>query len=891
MTSIKKKPSFLRLVAWNANSIVSKIQELREFLIRFRVDVALIGETHLKTNHRANIANYKCYRNDRLTGRGGGTAVYIKSNIDHHVLPTPPDLTLEITPVCINTIHGELVVVACYNSPLNAIIRDDISTLFSLSRSVVLAGDFNAKHTEWNSLSINGNGRRLKSFSDEFDFIINAPISPTRVSPLQDKRSDVLDIVAYKNSRISPDIEVAHELSSDHLPTLFSWGSEHEGDYHSVIKKRTSWKQFRERLDDFTFPDVDASTEEKVALLEEQVQGALDLSTSTRLVPESFEDVPLEILELIRARRRAIKLYMRTLSPLHKTAMNTLSFQVKNALDRLRNEKWQEKLEGLNPEDGSLWTLARTFRRRRGGIGVLRSADVVAVTDLQKAELFADSLYNIANDSLVNEAEHISILHDLQQVYFRPGTDIDPTDEAEVQSQIHTLKPKKAPGMDNITNTAVKFLPPSIVKCFTIIINEILLSKIFPRKWKQARVIFILKHGKPRSDAGSYRPISLLPALGKLVERIILSRLKEQCEALNIIPPHQFGFRENHSTELQLLRMTEELHNSFDSKDTSVGVFLDIQRAFDTVWHEGLVAKLFKYNINPSLIRLIQSYITERSFVVSVDQATSAPRAIRAGLAQGSVLSPFLYNLYTADFPSTEGVSLYTYADDTALISTSRNERFAHKRMQTALDKACIFFKTWKLVPHPDKSQHAVFTARLNLPPRPLTINGRPIPRSKVIKYLGVHFDSTLTWRHHILATAKKCSQALGILYPLMSRDSYLSLPNKLLLFKQSFRPIMSYASLVWGSSASCNIKKLQIMQNKFLRMACNAPRSINLIFLHEELGIDQFITYITNANIKKLEKAAIHENPLVSQSQIYEPTRRSFRNRPKTFLLPPPDP
>ena len=760
-----------------------------------------------------------------------------------------------------------------------------------MAASVILAGDLNAKHIDWHSNVNNMSGCRLRKYSDEMDFVVNAPTTPTRVPSIAGHRADVLDVVAYKNSIISPDIEVAHELSSDHFPILFSWGSGHESDRLLAIRHKTSWREFSERLGDFSQPDHDTNLEEKVAHLEEFVQEALQLSTSSRHVPVSFELIPDEILSLIKERRKAIKTYKRTLAPIHRVEMNRLNFRVRNALDGLYNAKWQDKLESLQPEDGTLWSLAKNIRRRRGAIGIIKNADKTAVTNLEKAELFADSLSNIANDTLLHYPEHLRILFEMQTNIPPQGTELEPATAGEIKQLISNLKTKTAPGVDGISNTAVKFFPPNLIDAITTIVNEVLSSRIFPLRWKNAKVILIHKAGKAKSDANNYRPISLLPTLGKLTERVILSRLLEECEDHAIIPAEQFGFRELHGTELQLLRLTEELHRSFDAKDTAVGVFLDIKRAFDTVWHEGLVAKLYQFNVNPFLVQLIENYLSNRTFFVSIEESSSTPRALRAGLPQGSVISPILYNIYTADFPRVDAVSLYSYADDTALVTSCRDEKMAHRRIQSALDSAYAYFSKWKLVPHPDKSQHIIFSHRLNLPPRSLTINGKIIPQTKLVKYLGVNIDSKLRWYHHIMATVKKSSQALGQFYPLIAPSSNLSLPNKLLLYKQIIRPMMCYGSLVWGTAAATTIKKLQIQQNKFLRIACGAPKSTNMSFLQEELGILPFFEFIKQANIAKLTKAAIHTNLLVSDSQNYEPTIRFFRNRPKNFLIPPPVP
>ena len=193
-----------------------------------------------------------------------------------------------------------------------------------------------------------------------------------------------------------------------------------------------------------------------------------------------------------------------------------------------------------------------------------------------------------------------------------------------------------------------------------------------------------------------------------------------------------------------------------DSKEVAIGVFLDIRRAFDTVWHQGLVSKLYSFNINPNLVRLINSFLHNRSFVVSVGDELSRARSLRSGVPQGAVLSPVLYTLFTADFPKAIQTSNYYYADDIAFLSTSRSENLAHYRVQQSLNLAEDFFKKWKLQSHPTKSQSIIFTNKIRLKKLPLYLKGEQIPYLNTIKYLGVLMDKKLSWSSHLKVATKK---------------------------------------------------------------------------------------------------------------------------------------
>lgn len=876
-------------MAWNANGLRTKIHEFREFLPRLGVDIALVSETHLKPGHRVGISNYLHYRNDREIGRGGGTAIFIKSNLPHSEIPTPANLQIEATLVQVQTRTGSITIGSLYNPPTKKLEKADLESLINLDRKVIMAGDLNAKHSDWHSQTTNANGRRLKRISDETDFLVSAPQTPTRYPSIENHRPDVLDITIFKGLNISTEIRVLDELSSDHLPINFSWGRGQDPNHFYLKRHRTDWKEFTNLLVDYQLPEH-ACLEEKVTSLETSIQQAHRTTTTTKTVLQKTNELPPSITNLIQERRRAIKTHKRTLCPRDKTTLNTLTHRLRTALDDLNNDLWQQKLEGLNTEDGSLWALSRNLRRRRAQMGALSNGHQTAITDQEKAELLASSLDEVADSALVNQEIHHTIIEELETYSEKEVRDLAPVTTEEIQGYISALAKRKAPGPDGITNIMAKSLPNSAVQALTTIVNGMLEQQTFPAPWKRAKVIVIHKPGKPKANPDNYRPISLLSTLGKIAERVVLNRLQEEIKDLELLPPEQFGFREGHGTELQLLRLVEEIHEAIDRRDVAAGIFLDVKRAFDKVWHQGLIVKLYRQNINPGLVKIIANFLTGREFQVSVGDSLSEPRPLRAGVPQGSVLSPTLYNLYTADIPKENNVSLYVYADDVALIATCRSERMATIRLQRALNATQEYFSAWKLSIHPEKSQHITFTNK-----RPkncvLKINEQIIPRVRSVKYLGVHIDCRLNWSTHITYAAKKGNIAFAMLYSLLRRNSRLSSNNKLLIYRQMLRPILTYGSLVWGTAAASHLKRLQVVQNKCLRTAVNAPFRYNMSRLHEELGIPKLQTFIHKLSTKKLQSAGNHQNTLVTQALRYTPERRPHRNRPKTNLLPPPVP
>ena len=179
----------------------------------------------------------------------------------------------------------------------------------------------------------------------------------------------------------------------------------------------------------------------------------------------------------------------------------------------------------------------------------------------------------------------------------------------------------------------------------------------------EARVIMILKPGKNPNDVQSYRTISLLPVVARILEKLHLTRLLKEAQPSTWIPTHQFGFRKGHSTTQQCHRLTDIINKTFEDRNYCNAVFLDVSQAFDKVWHPGLLAKI-QQNLPSSYFAILRSYLQDRCLTVSFNNEKSHPVPMLAGVPQGSILGPLLYTLYTAGIPQTSSTILSTFADE-----------------------------------------------------------------------------------------------------------------------------------------------------------------------------------------------------------------------------------
>ena len=317
---------------------------------------------------------------------------------------------------------------------------------------------------------------------------------------------------------------------------------------------------------------------------------------------------------------------------------------------------------------------------------------------------------------------------------------------------------------------------------------------------------------------------------------MLLRRLVPELSRRNVIPDHQFGFRSKHATTEQVHRVCEKIRASLENKEYCSTAFLDIQQAFDTVWHRGLLFKIKSF-LPHTYFALHESYLADRFFQVKESDARSSFYDINAGVPQGSVLGPTLYSIYTSDLPQTDNVVTATYADDTAVLASHSDHNMASLHLQEALDKITSWMNTWRIRPSATKSTQVTFTLRQGNCP-PVKLAGSTLPHVDSVKYLGMHLDRRLTWKTHIKAKRDELNIRFRDLLWLLGRQSKLSLENKLLVYKAVLRPVWTYGVQLWGCASNSNIEILQRFQTAILKTISNAPWFITNYEVYKLLGM-----------------------------------------------------
>jgi hypothetical protein len=473
--------------------------------------------------------------------------------------------------------------------------------------------------------------------------------------------------------------------------------------------------------------------------------------------------------------------------------------------------------------------MARSLRTQYSKCPPLKATNGLACSDAEKAELAANYLAETFQPN--PQTPETANLHQLtaESPHPPPAAEEPPSiTTKDVVTGIKSLPSRKSPGPDGIRNEQLKQLPVGAGTFLALIFSACIRLGYFPAVWKKAKIICLPKPGKAPSKVENYRPISLLDTMGKLMERLILPFILRFLAEKKILPPMQFGFRKEHSTHHALLQATGFITASLNFKKYCAAAFLDVSKAFDRVWHEGLTWKLRQLGFPDWQANIVHSFLESRTFHVSWRGERSTEHQIRAGVPQGSVIAPHLYSIYTADFPRAldwnSAVSLY--ADDTALLSRSWSAKVAAKRLQTALSSAAEWCAKWRTALNPAKTQAVLFKGKLKPATAPeLRLLGNIIPWSRTALYLGIQLDEKMKYRRHVQYVLKNLKTSLSLLNPLL-RSPDIRVGDRLRLYRAIIIPRILYASPVWsGEITKGDVHKLEIAARKILRLITKTPR------------------------------------------------------------------
>ena len=386
--------------------------------------------------------------------------------------------------------------------------------------------------------------------------------------------------------------------------------------------------------------------------------------------------------------------------------------------------------------------------------------------------------------------------------------------ENVVAKIIESLKTKSSCGDDGLSTKLLKEIKNEICSSITLIVNQMITTGIFPDSLKIAKIIPIFKKGDIEIIE-NYRPISILPAISKIFEKILSLQIHEYFQSKHLYYEHQYGFIKNRSTEQAALELIDRVITEIDKGEIPFNIYIDLSKAFDTLDHAILMDKLYYYGVQGTSLDLLRNYLVKRKQYVQIGEVKSDITYLSTGVPQGSILGPLLFIIYINDIAKCSNL-LHTiiYADDTTLmgnISTFelRNGRTLDENINFELLKLTDWLKVNKLSLNANKTKLMIFhMPQRKLNPPIIKIDEIELEPISNFNFLGIIINENINWSKHINKISYSISKTIGIIRKLKN-----VLPSSVLLtiYNSLILPQLTYGILVWGYESNC-IFKLQKM-------------------------------------------------------------------------------
>ena len=461
---------------------------------------------------------------------------------------------------------------------------------------------------------------------------------------------------------------------------------------------------------------------------------------------------------------------------------------------------------------------------------------------------------------------------------------LSPTTDLEITKIINTLKMKTSHGHDKISNVLLKKVVNSIRLPLLIIFNNSLKEGVFPDLMKKAKVRPLYKCDNPQI-CDNYRPISLLPVLSKVLEKIVYRRLTGHLESNDILYKAQFGFRSNHSTHDAIETFIGNCIEGLDRDLKCLCVFIDLKKAFDTVNHRIILRKLELMGVNGTALQWFESYLSDRKQYTEMDGFCSDTCAIDAGVPQGSLLGVLLFQLEINDmFKCLKQSMSILYADDTTLYILGKNVKCLEAKMQRDLNLLSRWLQSNSLLLNIKKTKFMIISkcATILVDPVSLTVDSDHIEQVSDFKFLGLHIDQQLKFDVHCNALHSKLQKIAFLMGKL---KSFLPLRILKYVYFAHFYSRLTYGIRIWGNSASKNgIKTIWRLQKRIVKLLDNKGFRDSPDPCFKQLKVLKLADIITLENVKLAFRVHNDLAPSPLMNLFDKQNRRKSRNL--TFLV-----
>ena len=779
-------------------------------------------------------------RNDRKDRGWGGVAIYVKSKF---VCKKRPDLEVDgLESVWIETKLGKnvLLVGSIYRSPDQLVaywnlINESIKKASNTPHRFIVLGDFNTDYLTIPSPHYIGIIQQNNLFQLVNDY--------TRITGTTKR---CIDHILTPNKDIVSNVTVLPPICSDHniicatLKTAMEQCNYYKKNVMNYSKLNN--QKFYEELSQINFMDIviNNTVDDSARIFSDSLLHVAKLCMPVKRI-KIRENSPLWINDyilILRDQKNHIHQVAKTYDTqrLWEDFRKFRNFYTDEIRKQKRNyiQQLDDKISNeSNFNTKQWWKLVSNFLKNKGtasdDIPPIEVGNETKYSNLDKANSFNEYFNN--QSTIVADNDPLPNVNLLDTHLLPFNITIE-----EVTLIIKSLDTSKAIGPDLIHNKLLIVACPIIAKPLTSLFNRSLAEGTFPDVWKTAHVTPIFKKGD-KSLCSNYRPISLLSCVGKVLERCVKNHLVDYLNQNKIISSSQSGFTYGDSTTYQLLNIYDDFAKSVDSYIKTQAVFFDISKAFDRVWHRGLLHKLNAIGITGPLYSWFKSYLADRKQAVVVKGSKSNYLQIKAGVPQGSVLGPILFLIYINDIQNEIQSKIKLFADDTSIYLSLDDDNIRSQILNSDLEQISLWARTWKVNFNRQKTELLNVNRRNVIMGPPLSFESSLLISNPSHKHLGLIIQGDCKWNLHINSLIARCSTLVACLKSYKYRLSRKSLE---IMYKSYIIPHFDYADVVWDNCTKQESEQLEQLQLDALRTICGTVRGTSHEEIYKETG---FIT------------------------------------------------
>jgi len=818
------------------------------------IDLIILVETNItnEENSLYQIEGFVSEFKNREKRRGGGIALYINKNTNYEI-KHPTTTTFETLLLNINTNNTTIPIVAVYRPPGLSNVTlfiEEIRQLFiesKLKKNLLVIGDMN--------IDTNKNNNHSQEY---LDFISTIGLKScntlaTRICLKLGSRTNIDHILLRETSDIkTSDVGVVKTLISDHYALAVALNLnkqqkiiKHENKITRLDNNILSHLINKTKWDNINTLNANDMYDSITTIMQNIYERSAYISHQTR----NRRLYPWITTNIIKDCKIRDKLYKRWYNDrtsavkedTYKKFRNLVTKRIKIA----KNNYYKQKFDAYNGDPRMTWKIINEILKRKD-----RDSDPInkyfnkksgseIVNDF--AESFNSEIKNILH-SCNKQLLTINEKKVSQSIFFKLTT------TEEIYDILNKLDISKGPGIDKIRPIDLKKHAYIFSDLIKQLINKSIQEAKMPDKMKIAVIRPIYKAGD-KSDMTNYRPISILPAIEKIMEEVVKIRIMDFLQKYKILNDKQYGFQTGKSINKLLGDFADELYKAKSNKNHTTILFIDFKKAFDTLDHRKILNKLYNSGIRGMCLDWLKNYLHKRQSLIKVDDILSNPIDVSSGVPQGSKLGPLLYIIYTNDiFEHLQNVKAFAYADDIALISTNIDFQAAKKVLQDNFDNITKWAhdngllinakktKTMHIPPHHTNTKSINITYKSGQCTN--NLSSEIIDTTNEFKYLGIYIDSGLNWKKHIDELRKKIRKASYALYSLKPNCTQTILKQTYHALAESY---IRFGISAWGRSTYC--KKLQKTLNNTLKLFSLNDR-MNILTVETIYKITMINTY-----------------------------------------------